>query len=123
MELEEYTSLITVEVTTDKGKTSVLGTMFTKKDARIVKINEFHVDAIPQGYMVVAHNVDVPGIIGQIGTIFGKNNINIATMTFGRAKPGGKTLSVLNVDSPVPQSVLEEIIKVKNILDAKLVKL
>jgi len=123
MDLEEYTSLITVEVTTDKGKTSVLGTMFTKKDARIVKIDEFHVDAIPQGYMVVAHNVDVPGIIGQIGTIFGKNNINIATMTFGRAKLGGKTLSVLNVDSPVSQSVLEEIIKVKNILDAKLVKL
>lgn len=123
MELEEYTSLITVELTTDKGKTSILGTMFTKKDARIVKIDEFHVDAIPQGYMVVAHNVDVPGIIGQIGTIFGKNNINIATMTFGRARPGGKTLSVLNVDSPVPEKVLDEIRKVENILDAKLIKL
>lgn len=122
-ELEEYTNLITVEVKTDKGKTSVMGTLFTKKDARIVKIDQFHVDAIPAGYMVVAHNIDVPGIIGQVGTVLGKNNINIAAMTFGREKQGGKTLSVLNVDSPVSEKMLDELRKVKNILDAKLIKL
>jgi len=122
-ELEEYANLIAVEVKTDKGATSVTGTLFTKKDARIVKINQFHVDAVPQGYMLVAHNTDVPGIIGKIGTILGNNNINIAAMTFGREKVGGKTLSVLNVDSPIPEGVLEEIRKAKNILDAKLVKL
>ncbi|NQT76051.1 MAG: phosphoglycerate dehydrogenase [Candidatus Omnitrophica bacterium] len=122
-ELEEYSSLITVEVKTDKGIRSVTGTLFTKKDARIVKIDEFHVDAIPQGYMIIAHNIDVPGIIGQIGTMLGKNNINIATMTFGREKPGGKTLSVLNVDNEVSEKVLDEIRKVKNILDAKLIRL
>ena len=123
MELEEYTSLITVEVKTDKGTRSVMGTLFTKKDARIVKIDQFHVDAIPQGYMIVAHNIDVPGIIGQMGTILGRNGVNVAAMTFGREKEGGKTLSVLNVDSAVPEKVLDEIRKVKNILDAKLIKL
>ncbi|MDP6686331.1 MAG: phosphoglycerate dehydrogenase [Candidatus Omnitrophota bacterium] len=123
MQLEEYANLITVSVKTDKGSVSVEGTLFTKKDARIVKVNQFHVDAIPEGYMVVAHNIDVPGIIGKIGTIIGKNNINIAGMTFGREKLGGKTLSVLNVDSPVPEKVLKEIRGEKNILDAKLVKL
>jgi D-3-phosphoglycerate dehydrogenase len=122
-ELEEYSSLISIEVKTDKLTTSATGTLFTKKDARIVKIDEFHVDAIPQGYMIIAHNIDVPGIIGQMGTLLGKNNINIAAMTFGRVKAGGKTLSVLNVDSAVPENVLSEIRKVKNILDAKLVKL
>jgi D-3-phosphoglycerate dehydrogenase len=121
--LEEYTNLITVEIKTDTGTRTVSGTLFTKKDARIVKIDEFHVDAIPEGYMVVAHNIDVPGIIGQIGTLLGKNNINIAAMTFGREKPGGKTLSVLNVDSQVPESVLNDIRKAKNILDAVLIKL
>lgn len=122
-ELEEYANLITVEVKTDKGATSITGTLFTKKDARIVKIDQFHVDAVPQGYMLIAHNIDVPGIIGKIGTILGNNNINIATMTFGREKAGGKTLSVLNVDSEVPEKVLDEIRKAKNILDAKLIKL
>jgi len=86
-------------------------------------VDEFHVDAIPRGHMLVAHNVDVPGIIGKVGTILGNNKINIATMTFGRAKPGGKTLSVLNVDSAIPEKVLKEIAKAKDILDAKLVKL
>ena len=122
-ELEEYANLITVKIKTDKGTRSVEGTLFTQKDARIVKVDEFHVDAIPRGHMLVAHNVDVPGIIGKIGTILGSNKINIATMTFGRAKPGGKTLSVLNVDSAIPEKVLKEITKAKNILDAKLVKL
>lgn len=122
-ELEEYANLITVEIKTDKGSRSAMGTMFTKKDARIVKIDEYHVDAIPKGYMLVAHNKDVPGIIGKVGTILGDNNINIATMTFGREKLGGNTLSVLNVDSPVPEKVLGEIRKAKNILDIKLIKL
>jgi len=122
-ELEEYTNLISVEVKTDNDSASVTGTLFTKKDARIVKIDQFHVDAIPEGYMLVAHNKDVPGIIGKIGTILGSNNINIAAMTFGREKRGGKTLSVLNVDSPIPEKVLAEIRKAKNILDAKLIKL
>ncbi|MCX5688098.1 MAG: phosphoglycerate dehydrogenase [Candidatus Omnitrophica bacterium] len=121
--LEEYSSLISVEIKTDTGVRSVSGTLFTKKDARIVKIDEFHVDAVPEGYMIVAHNIDVPGIIGIMGTILGKNNINIATMTFGREKPGGKTLSVLNVDSAVPENVLNEIRGDKNILDATLIKL
>jgi D-3-phosphoglycerate dehydrogenase len=122
-ELEEYTNLVTVEVKTDKGSRSIEGTLFTQKDARIVKIDEFHVDAIPEGYMLVAHNIDVPGIIGKIGTILGTNSINIAAMTFGRERPGGKTLSVLNIDSSVPAEVLSEIKKAKNILDVKLIKL
>jgi D-3-phosphoglycerate dehydrogenase / 2-oxoglutarate reductase len=121
--LEEYSSLISVKVKTDTCTRIVSGTLFTKKDARIVKIDEFHVDAIPEGYMIVAHNNDVPGIIGIMGTILGNKNINIATMTFGREKPGGKTLSVLNVDSLVPEDVLNEIRKAKNILDATLIKL
>ena len=122
-ELEEYTSLITVELKTDKDTRSITGTLFTTKDARIVKIDEFYVDAKPQGYMIIAHNIDVPGIIGQMGSILGRNGINIAAMTFGREKPGGKTLSVLNVDSEVSEKVLDEIRKVENILDAKLIKL
>ncbi|MFC1666745.1 phosphoglycerate dehydrogenase [Candidatus Omnitrophota bacterium] len=121
--LEEYANLIVVEVKTDKTVRSVTGTLFTKKDARIVKIDQFHVDAIPEGYMLVAHNIDVPGIIGKVGTILGNNGVNIATMTFGREKPGGKTLSVLNVDSPIPEKALDEIRKAENILDAKLIKL
>ncbi|MFA4991873.1 MAG: phosphoglycerate dehydrogenase [Candidatus Omnitrophota bacterium] len=123
MTLEEYANLITVELKTESKTISVTGSMFTKKDARIVKIDEFHVDAIPEGFMLVIHNVDAPGFIGQIGTILGKNNINIGAMTFGRDKPFGKTLSVLNIDSDVPEKALRDIREAKNIIDAALIKL
>jgi D-3-phosphoglycerate dehydrogenase len=122
-ELENFANLISLELETDKGKTSASATLFTKEKARIVEINTFLVEVIPEGYMLIIDNQDRPGIIGQIGTLLGKNEINIAGMTFGREKPGGRAITVLNVDSEVPQAVLAEIKKAKNILGAKLIKL
>jgi D-3-phosphoglycerate dehydrogenase len=122
-EVEDFTSLICVEVETDKGINSIEATLFTKVDPRIVKLNEFYVDAVPEGHMMFIQNNDVPGIIGQIGTILGRNKINIAGMSFGRDEKGGRAISVLNIDSDVPKNVMDEIRKAENILGAKLVKL
>ncbi|MBI4974368.1 MAG: phosphoglycerate dehydrogenase [Candidatus Omnitrophica bacterium] len=122
-EVQDFASLIWVEVETDRVKNSIMGTLFTKVDPRIVKINEFYVDCVPEGYMLVIFNKDVPGIIGAIGTILGKNKINIAGMSFGRVELGGKAITVLNVDSDVPKKVLDEIKTAKDIQEVKLVKL
>jgi D-3-phosphoglycerate dehydrogenase len=65
----------------------------------------------------------VPGIIGTIGTTFGKNNINVASVSFGRTEKGGQAVSVWNVDSPISKEVLDELKKNKNIYGMKLVKL
>ena len=80
-------------------------------------------DALPEGNMILITNKDVPGIVGQLGTSLGKNKINIAGMTFGREKEGGKAISLCNVDSAVPEKVLKEIKESKNIYDVKLIKL
>ncbi len=122
-EIQDFASLIAVEVQTDKQKSSICGTLFTKVDPRIVKINEFYVDCVPEGNMLVVFNKDVPGIIGQIGTIFGKNNINVASVSFGREEKGGRAVSVWNVDSDVSKKVLDEIRSAKNVQEVKLVKL
>lgn len=122
-EIEDFANLISIEIETDKAKLNVEGTLFTKVDPRIAKIGGFYVDASPTGYMLVISNKDVPGIIGEIGTLIGKNKINIAGMSFGRETPGGKAITVLNVDSVVPKDVLAQIKSAKNIFDAKLVKL
>ena len=122
-ETQDFANLIIVDVETDKMKSSLMGTLFTKVDPRIVKINDSYVDAVPEGFMLVMSNKDVPGIIGQIGTILGKNSVNIAGMSFGREEKGGKAVSVLNVDSDVPKNVLDEIRKAENIFSVKLVKL
>jgi len=97
--------------------------MFTEHDPRIVKVNDFYVDAVPSGYMMLTKHKDVAGMIGQIGTILGKNKINIAAMAVGRKKKGGEAITVINIDVAVKDKVLKEIKSAKNIKDAKLIKL
>ncbi len=121
--VENFANLISLEMSTKKTALSVWGTVFGKNDARIVKINQYYVEAHPKGYMLVIDNSDLPGIVVQIGTILGQNRINIAEMTFGREKARGRAVTVLNVDSIVPQKVLEKIKRTKNIFDARLIKL
>ena len=66
-------------------------------------------DMIPEGYVIVSRHLDKPGVIGRASTILGKTNINIAGMQVGRINPGEQAIMVLNVDSEVPESVMEEI--------------
>ena len=122
-EIEDFANLIAVEVQTSRAKNFIMGTLFTKVDPRIVKINQFYVDAVPEGHMLIINNQDKPGIVGQIGSMLGKHNINIAGMTFGRAKKGGDAITVLNVDSAVSEGVLEKIRKARYIKKVKSIKL
>jgi len=122
LEEADYTSLITVTVKGDRSTSEVAGTLFSRREPRVVRIDEFRLEAIPEGYLLIFSNLDVPGVIGTIGTLLGKNNVNIAGMQLGRERPGGRAVSVVNVDSPVPPHVMEEIRRLPNIVFAKLVK-
>lgn len=120
---EEFVNLIQLEIKTDKEAKRIAGTLSPNKQPRIVKIDEYYVEMSPYGEMVVIQNWDRPGIIGNLGMLLGKHNINIATMTFGREKPGGKAITVLNVDSPISEEILDKIKKTENILAVKVIKL
>lgn len=124
--VEDFADLIylTARTTGVKGEFSVAGTLFGhKNDPRVVRINEYHVDAVPEGFILILLNEDKPGIIGNVGTILGRNNINIAGMTLGRNVIGGQAVTMLNVDSRVPEEVLKEISKAPNIIDIRMVEL
>lgn len=122
LEEADYASLITVGVRGDRGTSEVAGTLFSRREPRVVRINEFRLEAIPEGYLLIFSNLDVPGVIGTIGTLLGRNQVNIAGMQLGRERPGGRAVSVVNVDNLVPAHVLEEIRRLPNIVFAKLVK-
>ncbi len=126
-QVEDFADLIQVVARTSgklKGEFSVVGTFFGhKKDSRVVRINGYHVDAVPAGYILILLNEDKPGIIGNVGSILGRININIAAMTLGRKELGGTAVTMLNVDSKVADDVLEEISKAPNIIDIKMVEL
>jgi D-3-phosphoglycerate dehydrogenase len=119
----EFVNLIQLEIKTDKETKVISGTLSANKQPRIVKVDGYYVEVSPVGEMIFIQNWDRPGIIGNLGTLLGKNNINIAAMTFGREKLGGKAISVLNVDTPVSTEILDKIKKTENILSAKVVRL
>jgi D-3-phosphoglycerate dehydrogenase len=118
-----YTSLITVELTTDKSRGEVAGTLFGRQEPRIVRVDDYPMEAVPTGHMLVFSNQDTPGVIGKIGTILGSNQINIAGMQLGRTALHGMAVAVVNVDSTIPAPILEQIRGLSNILAAKLVEL
>ncbi len=123
-EIGDFVNLISVAVRTDKGEKRISGTIFGTKEPRIVRIDNYHVDVGTIGYMLLlmTHR-DRPGIMGAVCTILGEHNINIAAMSLGRERPGGESIAILNLDSPVPRDVLEQIKSMDDIWEAKLVRL
>jgi D-3-phosphoglycerate dehydrogenase len=119
----DYNSMITMRIKSPRRELLVSGTLFSKKDPRIVKIDDYTVEIVPEGNMLVMCNNDKPGVIGNIGTIMGNNNINIARMHFGRESAGGRAISVVNIDSSISDELLEEIRHLPNILDVKVINL
>jgi len=78
-------------------------------------------DAIPEGYMVIIRNHDQPGVIGNIGTLLGKHNINIGRFQLGRRD--GQALCMVNIDTPMNDGVINQILALPNIISACQVKL
>lgn len=119
----DYISLITMTVSTNTGTNSAKGALFSRRDPRIIELNGFPLEVVPEGYMLVLTNVDKPGVVGNTGTLLGQHNINIARMQFGRDVPGGKVVSVISIDTPASDELLDNIRKLPNVLSVKQIKL
>jgi len=120
---DDFKSLITVTVSDGEDEVSVSGTQFAGEDPRIVRIDGYRVDAVPHGHMLVARNDDVPGVIGFIGTVLGDADVNIAGMFNGRETIGGEALTVYNLDDPVPDDVVAELLADERIIDVTQISL
>jgi D-3-phosphoglycerate dehydrogenase len=119
---ENFTSLITLEIRTESETSRVSGTVFTDKLPRIVNIDGFALEFVPHGHMVYFMNNDKPGVIGNIGTILGQCQVNIAGMHLGREIEGGRALALLLVDGPVRPEVIDRVLNIENILMAKAIR-
>ncbi len=122
-ELKAYSSLISLTVKTAQEEGSAAGTIFGRNDPRIVKVNRFTVEIIPEGNMLVLSNHDQPGVVGNIGTILGNNAINIAQMHLSRQLVDQQALMVLSTDSPLSDAVLEGLKKMPHVLKVKRLKM
>lgn len=118
----EFTDFIEVTAEDSGQSASVAGTFFGTKP-RVVVINGRHVEAQPAGVLLLLENKDRPGIVGHIGTLLGKHQVNIASMSLGRDQAGGMALTVLNLDSAPSDTVMEELGADPDIVSARILKL
>ena len=107
----EYTSLIRIHVKAGGQTHQLAGTLYHKKDPRIVESNAYPVEVIPEGFMLLIYNVDRPGVIGSVGRILGEQNVNIAQMQCARAKKGENALLIIGLDGPPSPQVIEALKK------------
>jgi D-3-phosphoglycerate dehydrogenase len=119
----DFNEWLHVAVYAGAEKISVGGSVFGANQPRIVRLNSQPVEIVPEGVLFLMHNKDRPGIVGYIGTLMGQHNVNIASMSLGRDKAGGRALTVLNLDSVPPPALMEEIQKDPDISHARVVKL
>jgi D-3-phosphoglycerate dehydrogenase / 2-oxoglutarate reductase len=117
----EFTDLVELEAKGEGETVSVAGT-FIGASPRIVRINGRHVEARPRGVLLLLENHDVPGIVGQIGTVLGTHGVNIANMSLSRDHRGGEVLTVLNLDSVPDESIILAMLTNANIKTARVVR-
>ncbi|MDD5312732.1 MAG: phosphoglycerate dehydrogenase [Dehalococcoidia bacterium] len=122
-EVSNYASLISLEVVASGGSIEVAGTVL-RDETHIVRINKFWLDIVPSGgYFMLCYHTDQPGLIGAVGTITGKSNINISAMQVARLEKRGEALMILSLDEPAGEEHIKQIQNVKGITGVKLVKL
>jgi len=118
-----FTSVVLAEVETDLRSHKAAGTVFGTEMLRLVQVDDFRLDAYLDGVLMVFSHKDVPGIIGAVGTIFGKHKINIGQMAVGRETKGGEALGVLNLDQAPGTDALDEVRNHPAITGAYVIKL
>ncbi len=120
-----FATMVSATLVTEHGEISAAGTLFGTEFLRLVRLDQFHLDAYLDGLMLIYRHRDMPGQIGFIGTEFGKHGVNIAHMALGRAtnQPGGDSIAVLNLDNEPSNDALKTIASHHDVSSVELVHL
>jgi D-3-phosphoglycerate dehydrogenase len=118
---------VRTEISTGRSTRSVAGTLFgygeQRREGRITQIDGFHLEATPQGHMLVTRNRDVPGVIGQIGTILGERGVNISRFHLGRRERGGEAMALIEIDAPLTKETLQSLRDLEHVISAQPIEL
>jgi len=120
----DYSNAIVCQVVLENGEEiTITGTLLDHSEPHIVQINDYRMNFIPQGDLLIMGSVDKPGIIGQVGTLLANNEVNIASWHTGRANPGGNTLTVLTLDEPMPDHIFDSLMNLEFVRHAHQVQI
>jgi D-3-phosphoglycerate dehydrogenase len=119
-------TVLTIELHSSAGLSRASATVIHGAQPRLLEFDGIDIETPLEGNLLVCRNLDVPGVIGRIGTILGEKGVNIGNFALGRERSGPKpvkALSVVQVDAPVSDAVLEALMSIEALLEARLVKL
>ncbi len=106
----DFISLITISLTASNAINTIAGTIFGKKEPRIIRINDFRLEMIPTtGNFAIIHNLDQPGAIGSIGQLMGEHGINIERMQVGQKGDNQRNVIFLRTDKKISGAVLSDL--------------
>ena len=122
-EARTYKNVLSVEVKSRDKAFSMEGTVTEENKKRIVRVDGYEIDFVPEGWVLLFSNHDRPGVIGKIGTLLGNCNVNIANFALGRKNGSGLAIAALQLDSSVPKDIMDKIQKDADLLWAHLINL
>ena len=123
--VQDFANQITLSVSSEEKTNLIAGTVFGNKNYRFVRFNDFYLEVIPDGYILALHNYDRPGVIGKAASILGNHNINVSRMQLTLDKTfvqGSKesclqeAVSFINIDQPANETILDELMKLENVI-------
>lgn len=123
----DYSNMISCRVHWNKdgetGSRLLAGVLFGGKQPRVVQVDEYQLEAKPEGVVLFMRNLDVPGVIGQVATLLATYGVNIGEWRLGRAEPGGEAVSFINLDAEPPRAVLDALEHANAITQAEIIRL
>mgnify|MGYP000889808693 FL=1 len=122
-EARTYKNVLSVEVKSRDKAFSMEGTVTEENKKRIVRVDGYEIDFVPEGWVLLFSNHDRPGVIGKIGTLLGNYDVNIANFALGRKNGSGLAIAALQLDSSVPKDIMDKIQKDADLLWAHLINL
>ncbi|MDQ0299480.1 D-3-phosphoglycerate dehydrogenase [Salibacterium salarium] len=114
-----YSNLMQATVKGENRSFTIHGTYVKEYGPRIVRINDFNVDFYPTGHLIYIQHSDKPGVIGKMGQLLGKHELNIATMQVGRKEEGGDAIMMLAVDKEATEEVLTDLTSIEEITSSE----
>jgi D-3-phosphoglycerate dehydrogenase len=118
-----FTHLIKVEYESEQGKRMAAGTVFENSLMRIVQMDGYRLEIVPEGTMLFYKNIDKPGMLAAVGSILASEGINIAGLALGRDEPGQRALTIINVDSPIRQDIIRKMEMIEGVFEVRSAKL
>lgn len=120
---DDFVNTLSVKVSTNEAENTLVGTVFGRCEPRLVRLNDFRLEALPSGPMLLVFNNDVPGVIGALGTTLGISGVNISRMTVGREEASNQNIILLSTDELVSKELLTKVEDLKNITKAQVLDL